>query len=91
MKILKMLAGFLFILGIGSTAIAQSDDKEEQPPLSSGTFEAFNLRGIGPAFMSGRIADSASGQDEPATGYGAGGAGGGGKKKKRSRTKKKKK
>ena len=77
MKILKVLIGCAVALGLGSAAIAQDDDEaEDQPPLSSKTFEAFNLRNIGPAFMSGRIADIAIVQDDPATWYIAVGSGG---------------
>ncbi|MCK0099515.1 glycosyl hydrolase [Qipengyuania sp. S6317L1] len=60
--------------GLGTSAFAQDDS--DKPALSSGTFEAFKLRGIGPAFMSGRIADIAIVPDEPATWYVAVGSGG---------------
>ncbi|WP_438728099.1 VPS10 domain-containing protein [Parasphingorhabdus sp. DH2-15] len=53
-----------------------SSEAEDQPPLSSPTFDAFKLRNIGPAFMSGRIADIAIVQDDPATWYVAVGSGG---------------
>ncbi|MDJ0642674.1 MAG: glycosyl hydrolase [Erythrobacter sp.] len=78
MKILKVLVGCAVALGLGTAAVAQSDDEdaEDQPALSSKTFEAFNLRNIGPAFMSGRIADIAIVQDDPATWYVAVGSGG---------------
>ncbi|KEO91485.1 hypothetical protein EH31_02115 [Erythrobacter longus] len=72
---LTLLAALgLAISGLGSVAFAQDD--EDQPALSSGTFDAFKLRGIGPAFMSGRIADIAIVQDDPATWYVAVGSGG---------------
>ena len=51
-------------------------DSEDKGPLSSGTFNAFKLRNIGPAFMSGRIADIAIVQDDPATWYVGVGSGG---------------
>ncbi|WP_299297138.1 glycosyl hydrolase [uncultured Erythrobacter sp.] len=78
MKIMKVLIGCAVALGLSSAAIAQSDaeESEDQPALSSKTFEAFNLRNIGPAFMSGRIADIAIVQDDPATWYVAVGSGG---------------
>ncbi|MEM7662859.1 MAG: glycosyl hydrolase [Pseudomonadota bacterium] len=60
----------------GSAACSQSADTEELDPLSSPTFEAFGLRNIGPAFMSGRIADIAIVQDDPATWYVGVGSGG---------------
>ncbi|MEO0576086.1 MAG: glycosyl hydrolase [Pseudomonadota bacterium] len=58
------------------TSLAFADDKEDDAPLSSATFEAFNLRNIGPAFMSGRIADIIVVPDDPATWYVAVGSGG---------------
>jgi len=78
MKIMKVLIGCAVALGLGTAAIAQpdSDEAEDQPPLSSKTFDAFSLRNIGPAFMSGRIADIAIVQDDPATWYVAVGSGG---------------
>ncbi|MEO1220864.1 MAG: glycosyl hydrolase, partial [Pseudomonadota bacterium] len=72
---LIVLAAFgLAISGVGTVAFAQDD--EDKPALSEGTFDAFKLRGIGPAFMSGRIADIAIVQDDPATWYVAVGSGG---------------
>ena len=77
MRILKILVGCVVAFGLGNAAIAQDEDKEkEQPALSSKTFNAFELRNIGPAFMSGRIADIAIVQDDPATWYVAVGSGG---------------
>lgn len=77
MKIIKALIACLFVFGLGSASLAQSDDQgADQPPLSSETFDAFKLRNIGPAFMSGRIADIAIVQDDPATWYVAVGSGG---------------
>lgn len=77
MKLLKTLVGCITAFCLASTAIAQSEDEtEDQPPLSSATFEAFSLRSIGPAFMSGRIADIEIMQDDPATWYIAVGSGG---------------
>ncbi|MEM6584132.1 MAG: glycosyl hydrolase [Pseudomonadota bacterium] len=75
MRILKILVGCVVALGLsmplGNAAIAQDDKDTEKdaPALSSGTFNAFELRNIGPAFMSGRIADIAIVQDDPATWY----------------------
>ncbi|MEM9170816.1 MAG: glycosyl hydrolase [Pseudomonadota bacterium] len=52
------------------------EEKAEDGPMSAGTFSGFELRGIGPAFMSGRIADIAIVPDDPATWYVAVGSGG---------------
>ncbi len=76
MRVVNFLIGILAAFGLCSIAIAQSDEGKDKPALSSGTFSAFNLRGIGPAFMSGRIADIAIVQDDPATWYVAVGSGG---------------
>ena len=51
-------------------------EEEDQGPLSSATFEGMALRNIGPALMSGRIADIQIVQDDPATWYVAVGSGG---------------
>ncbi|UAB77205.1 glycosyl hydrolase [Erythrobacter sp. SCSIO 43205] len=64
----------LALSGLGTSAFAQED--ADKPALSSGTFDAFKLRGIGPAFMSGRIADIAIVPEDPATWYVAVGSGG---------------
>ncbi|MGY6550297.1 MAG: VPS10 domain-containing protein [Erythrobacter sp.] len=77
-----VLAGAL-ALGVASGAVAQKSDTSRradnaaaQGALHSATFEAFELRNIGPAFMSGRIADIAIVPDDPATWYVAVGSGG---------------
>ena len=73
---LRGLIGILVAMFILLPACAQSDADEEQGRLSSATFEAFSLRNIGPAFMSGRIADIVVVPDDPATWYVAVGSGG---------------
>ena len=76
MRFWNLLVVCLVALGLGSAAIAQSEGDDEQSALSSSTFDAFSLRNIGPAFMSGRIADIVIVQDDPATWYVAVGSGG---------------
>ena len=76
MRVLGALAIMVALAFAVSVSMAQSDDAVDQEPLSSPTFEAFSLRNIGPAFMSGRIADIAIVQDDPATWYVAVGSGG---------------
>ncbi len=76
MTALRGLVGILFAMALSLPVFAQSDKKEDDAPLSSATFEAFKLRNIGPAFMSGRIADIHIVPEHPATWYVAVGSGG---------------
>jgi photosystem II stability/assembly factor-like uncharacterized protein len=55
---------------------ALADEDADAPPLSSKTFEGLKLRGLGPALMSGRIADIAIHPEDPSTWYVAVGSGG---------------
>ena len=73
---LRILMGILLAAVLAMAANAQGNGDEESAPLSSATFEAFSLRNIGPAFMSGRIADIIIVPDDPATWYVAVGSGG---------------
>lgn len=67
------LAASLMMLSAGS----QADDKsEDKSVFNSGTFKALEMRNIGPAYMSGRIADIAVDQTDPSTWYTAVGSGG---------------
>ena len=76
-KLIAAIAATTLIFA-GYVGFAQSDkdDGAETELLSSDTFSAFKLRNIGPAFMSGRIADIAIVQDDPATWYVGVGSGG---------------
>ena len=76
MHLVNLMAGILIIPASLAPAFAQSDRNNATPALSSETFEAFNLRNIGPAFMSGRIADIVIVPNDPATWYVAVGSGG---------------
>ncbi len=76
MGLARIIISLLLFVGLGFTVLAQSSEVEEETPLSSSTFEAFKLRNIGPAFMSGRIADIIVVPDEPATWFVAVGSGG---------------
>jgi photosystem II stability/assembly factor-like uncharacterized protein len=62
-------------LTLASQAMAE-DNVQEKSIFSSKTFEAMKLRNIGPAYMSGRIADIAVDQKNPSTWYTAVGSGG---------------
>lgn len=77
MRSIKWLFGLFVLVGLGVVAFAQSSDEDDdKSPFSSSNFEAFSLRNIGPAFMSGRIADIVIVPDDPATWYVAVGSGG---------------
>ncbi|GLS25915.1 VPS10 domain-containing protein [Marinibactrum halimedae] len=69
-------AASLLISSVQSFAQKEPEDTEEKPIFSSATFEAMSLRSIGPAYMSGRIADIAVDQNRPSTWYVAVGSGG---------------
>ena len=76
MRRLILLGSFVLALFAGIAVLAQSSVEDDKAPLSSSTFDAFKLRNIGPAFMSGRIADIVIVPDDPATWYVAVGSGG---------------
>jgi photosystem II stability/assembly factor-like uncharacterized protein len=62
------------LLSAGGAALAEED--ADAGPLSSKTFKGLKLRNIGPALMSGRIADIAIQPDDPSIWYVAVGSGG---------------
>jgi photosystem II stability/assembly factor-like uncharacterized protein len=76
--------GLVFVLGLAAALPALAakppkaarEEKKEEPRLSAGTFRGLELRGIGPAFKSGRIADVAIHPSDPNTWYVAVGSGG---------------
>ena len=59
-----------------AAALADDDNNENSSPFSSKTFKAMELRSIGPAYMSGRIADIEVDQKNPSTWYTAVASGG---------------
>lgn len=77
MRIIKttILMAVLFAMSAASL-VAKEDEKENKPPFSDSTFSALKFRNIGPAYMSGRIADIAVDQKNPSTWYVAVGSGG---------------
>ncbi|OCQ22789.1 glycosyl hydrolase [Pseudoalteromonas luteoviolacea] len=75
MKTLLKTAIAVSIALVTSHALA-SESEEEKSIFSSQTFEAMKLRNIGPAYMSGRIADIEVDQKNPSTWYTAVGSGG---------------
>lgn len=72
----KIIATIIAVFVLGFALFAQSNEAKDAPRLSSPTFDAFKMRNIGPAFMSGRIADIVIVPDDPATWYVAVGSGG---------------
>lgn len=66
-----MAAVLLAVVSVSTNALAAEDDS----PLSAKTFKGLELRNIGPALMSGRIADLAIHPDDPSTWYVAVGSG----------------
>ena len=72
-KLLKAAVAVSIALSCSPT-YADKNDKDEI--FSSLTFKAMELRNIGPAYMSGRIADIAIDQNNPSTWYTAVGSGG---------------
>jgi photosystem II stability/assembly factor-like uncharacterized protein len=73
MRTLLAAAVTISILALSGCARAQSD---EDDPMSSETFAAMEMRNIGPAFMSGRIADIDIHPTRPSTWYVSVGSGG---------------
>lgn len=78
MKILlkAALAASLVLSSAHVFAQDAEDEAGDKPLFSSKTFEAMEMRSIGPAYMSGRIADIAVDQNDPSTWYVAVGSGG---------------
>ncbi len=68
--------GLLTVVVLGVAGWADDGgQKEEKTKLNSGTFAGISLRSIGPALMSGRIADIAIDPVQPNTWYVAAGSG----------------
>ena len=70
----QRLVAVAALLLLAVSGLAQSDEDTER--FSSSTFEGIKLRSIGPAFMSGRIADVAIHPDDPNIWYVGVGSGG---------------
>ncbi|MEM6455867.1 MAG: glycosyl hydrolase [Acidobacteriota bacterium] len=67
----------LIALALPSVAVADNHEKgDDAPRMTADTFDGLALRGIGPALMSGRIADVVIDQRNPSTWYVAVGSGG---------------
>ncbi|MCY7296645.1 VPS10 domain-containing protein [Alteromonas sp. a30] len=70
------LASSIMLSSAHALAKETKNDDDNKALFSSKTFEAMTLRHIGPAYMSGRIADIAVDQKNPSTWYVAVGSGG---------------
>ncbi len=72
----SFLFGLLAVTVLGVAVWADEEaDKQEKTKLTAGTFSGISLRNIGPALMSGRIADIAIDPTQPNTWYVAAGSG----------------
>jgi photosystem II stability/assembly factor-like uncharacterized protein len=76
MRFLSIIAAIMLVPLSACAQDSNEENESDKGPLSSETFEGLELRNIGPALMSGRIADIAIVQDDPATWYVAVGSGG---------------
>ncbi|MBS3806196.1 MAG: hypothetical protein KGY60_01715 [Bacteroidales bacterium] len=73
---LRVILLFLFFLAGTASLLAQDDQSKEERLMSAQTFKEMEMRNIGPALMSGRIADIAIHPDNPHLWYVAVGSGG---------------
>jgi hypothetical protein len=72
---MKRLTLFAALVCLSTVAVAQNEEKVD-PGFNEQTFKGLEMRGIGPAFMSGRIADIAIDPDDRSTWYVGVGSGG---------------
>jgi len=73
----KLLQAALAVsVSIACMPAMAAKNKDDSTVFTSDTFKAMELRSIGPAYMSGRIADIAIDQNNPSTWYTAVGSGG---------------
>jgi photosystem II stability/assembly factor-like uncharacterized protein len=75
LRFFSALLSIVLVFSFVSTTVI-ADEKEEKSVMSSGTFSGLKLRGVGPAFMSGRIADIVIHPDDNNLWYVAVGSGG---------------
>ena len=62
MKAKYLLGWMLVVVALGAQA-----DEEVKPGFNESTFKGLELRSVGPAFMSGRIADIVIDESNPST------------------------
>ena len=73
---MKILVTLILTASLSLPASVFAADDKKTETMSSATFSGMKLRNIGPAYMSGRIADIEVDQKDPATWYVAVGSGG---------------
>lgn len=73
---MRLIACLLMASVLPQAACAQPEAETEDGAMSAATFAEFEMRNIGPAFMSGRIADIEIDPEDPATWYVGVGSGG---------------
>ena len=73
---MKRLSLCTALLLLTATVAFADDDENTEPGFNEGTFKGLEFRSIGPAFMSGRIADIAIHPERQSTWYVAVGSGG---------------
>jgi len=73
---MKNLTAIILTASLAFSAPTWAADKDKEDTMSSATFSGMKLRNIGPAYMSGRIADIEVDQKNPSTWYVAVGSGG---------------
>ncbi|MBL4603926.1 MAG: hypothetical protein JKY84_14365, partial [Emcibacteraceae bacterium] len=66
---MNKLSVFALALSVALPFYAVAQDVEENEVMSSATFEGLEVRNIGPAYMSGRVADIAVDQNDPSIWY----------------------
>lgn len=76
MKIILKAALAATLTFVGAATSANDTDNDDSTSFNSKTFKAMELRSIGPAYMSGRIADIEVDQKNPSTWYTAVASGG---------------
>jgi photosystem II stability/assembly factor-like uncharacterized protein len=74
--ILKAAIAASLVISSANVLAFNSKDSDDKALFTSKTFEAMELRNIGPAYMSGRISDIAVDQNNPSTWYTAVASGG---------------
>jgi len=73
---MKRLSLCAVLLALAVTPVFAADEEKPEPGFNEATFKGLEFRSIGPAFMSGRIADIAVHPQRQSTWYVGVGSGG---------------